>query len=698
MNRCAAILLLALVSGSGRIGAQEPVPSPSPEAPSFPAQVDLVTVDVVATDKDGLPVPGLTRDDFVLEEDGRPQAISSFEGMRVPSASAVVERPRPRVSTNYGPRSDTGRTFVVVFDDVNMTGFDSHRAKAAVRSFLETGVREGDRVSLIATSGAAWWSTRMEGGREELLSLLERLEGRRISDTSFERITPWEAMRIHVYRDEDVTVQVTRRLESYGVIPPELGRERPFDNPVVLERAQRVYFDTLARSRTALEVLERILAALTPTRGRKALVLVSQGFIRDPTLEDFKRVLDASRRSNVAIYFLDTRGLEGLPLAGSSEIARPLDPRDIGATTLLESAFASEGAQTLAVDSGGFAIQNTNDLASGIKRITAESEVYYLLGYLPTNRTRDGTFRKIKVSVARKGVKVRARRGYYAPLHGAEPAPAPGDEEPDFQRALDAPFPEEGIPLRMSSYVFQESMLGKASVLVATDVDIRGFAFEEKDGRAVDDLEYLLVVAHGESGEHFRYDEKVEMSLLPKSRRALEQSWYAVAKRFDLSPGRYQARIVVRDRNGGRVGSVIHDFEVPPVDQFRTSTPLITDSLQAGEGRPRPVLRVRRTYTPADTLYCEFEVYGASRDAATGMPRVAAGYSIRRPDGTTLASVAPNVITPSSLGQLSRLVGAPLRGATPGEYELVLRLRDELAGKDLEVREPFTVVAATGGS
>jgi hypothetical protein len=134
---------------------------------------------------------------------------------------------------------------------------------------------------------------------------------------------------------------------------------------------------------------------------------------------------------------------------------------------------------------------------------------------------------------------------------------------------------------------------------------------------------------------------------------------------------------------------------VPRLDALRTSTPLLTDQVQPGAERPRPVLRVRRTFAPGSTLYCEYEVYGAEVPPDGG-PRVQAGYEIRRTDGTVVSRTEPTPIRPSSIGKVSRLIAAPLWRVPPGQYELVLRLRDELAQRDLEVREAFEVVPAAG--
>jgi len=691
-----AFALLFLPLGAP-VSAQDSQPSPAPTV-SFPSQVELVTVDVVITDKKGNPVSNLVREDFTVSENGRPQTTSSFESVRSPDAAPGPAPERPRVSVNTTPEAYGGRSFVVVFDDIHMTPPQAHRAKVAVASFLHQGTREGDRVSLLATGGGAWWSSRMLAGRDELITLLKRLDGRLIPDAAPDRITDHEAMRIHVYRDSETEQIVSRRFETTGARGGGPGAEPSISgDPLVQARAADVYYQAVSRNRITLLAIERVLLSLASARGRKSLVLVSGGFIFDPNLDEFKRVIQASRRANVAMYFLDTRGLTG-DLAGfGAEFGPASDARDIS-TSVLESFEAAAGAESLALDSGGFVVKSTSDLTRGIARIAEDSRNYYLLGYNPSDTTRDGRFRKIVVKVRGKGLQVRARKGYYAPLEDgsrkAEPKPE-GSADPDIQAALDSPDEETKVPLRMTAYAFDETLLGKASVVVATDVDVRGFGFTEVDGRFQDTLEYLLVVAHRESGEYFRYDEKVTMRLLPATRDRLFGSWYMLVKDFELAPGGYQAKIVVRDKNTGRLGTVVHEFEVPALGGFRVSTPQLSDRLQKpqseGGGTPRVAMLVHREFSPDATLYCQFEVYGAQKDKATGMPKVAAGYTIRRKGGSPLTEVAATLITPTSLGRLSRLVGSPLAAAPAGDYEIVLRFHDQLADQRIEITEPFRI-------
>ena len=165
---------------------------------------------------------------------------------------------------------------------------------------------------------------------------------------------------------------------------------------------------------------------------------------------------------------------------------------------------------------------------------------------------------------------------------------------------------------------------------------------------------------------------------------------------FELAPGGYQAKIVVRDKNSGKIGTVIHEFEVADLPQFRTSTPVITDTLQPAQEKkdaPRPAIIVRRTFAPGATLFASFEVYGATKKKPTEMPKVTAGYTVRRPDGSAVVEVAPSRINPTSLGKLSRIVGTRLPAEATGDLEFVLSVKDEISGKTLEVKEPFTVAA-----
>jgi hypothetical protein len=509
-------------------------------------------------------------------------------------------------------------------------------------------------------------------------------------------------MRIHVFHDNMIIDRVQRRFATYNVqTVTELNQHSrdlmAVEDPVVTSRAAEVYYESAARNRQTLGAMERAINSLAPARGRKSVVLVSEGFVYDSQLPEFKRINDASRRVNATIYFVNGRGLEGLPDALSAEYSTILPAEDLGAA-FTQTVEVTEGAEGLAADSGGFTVRNSNDLAASLKRISDETRVYYLVGYNPTNTARDGAFRKIEVKVrGRRGLEVRARKGYYAPSDtAAVPAPRPGTD-PVFQTALDSPYELEDIPLRMTHYVRDETSLDRARVFLAAEVDVRRLDLQEKEGKAAGSLQYLMVAVQRDGGPYFRVDHTLDLSLAPEDREELSRTWLPVVNEFELPVGRYRAKIVVRDKTSGKLGTVIHDFEVPDLKPFRVSTPVLSDVrevTEAGTRGDRLGILARRDFAQGGSLFCQFEVYRAVKDEKSGMPKVSMGYEVRRSDGAVLTRDAPSIINPASDGALSRMIGIPLGSATPGDYELVMRVKDEYSGDRVELREPFHVTAA----
>jgi hypothetical protein len=373
------------------------------------------------------------------------------------------------------------------------------------------------------------------------------------------------------------------------------------------------------------------------------------------------------------------------------EIGTRTEFRDLG-SWFTEARERGEGSQALAADTGGFSLSDRNDLGPALVRIGRESRSYYLLGYAPTNRKADGRFRVIEVKVAREAVLVRARRGYYAPGEGEKrKEPAEGSDAA-IQRALDAPFDLADVPLRAIADILGPAEPGKAKVRMTVEADVRSFAFAQKGNTARDTLELLLLVAREDTGEFNRFDQQFEMSLRPETRARYERDWFPVRREVALAPGRHQARIVVRDRNGGAVGSLLHEFEVPDLAGLRVSSiALAVGPKQDAAARPAPEPTARRQFAPTGILHCRFEVYGARPDAATGQPKVTSGFSVRRSDGKFLAAVPETPLQPAPDGTIGRSLGVPLDGAPPGRYEAIVVVTDLVAGTAAEAREPFEV-------
>src|SRR5260221_306310 len=326
IRRSLSMSLGLRVSLGGSAGLPEKTRAQEPPA-TFPARVEQVTVDVVVADKTGIPITGLRQEELEVYENGVRQAIVSFDGVEVPAAPTAEPARPTRISTNT-TKDERGRTFVIVFDDLHLTVFTALEARAAVASFLKTGTREGDRVTLMATGGGTRWSARMEAGREQMIELVKRLVGRYVPDTSRERLSEYEAMRIDAFRDETIMDRVRRRYETAAVVTTQqVGQSRTgaqgVDDPTVTMRAAEGYFAATSRNRISLQAIERSLNALVSLKGRKSLILVSNGFIYDPNLNEFKRLIEASRRASTAIYFVNGRGLERLHLSLASDMSTP---------------------------------------------------------------------------------------------------------------------------------------------------------------------------------------------------------------------------------------------------------------------------------------------------------------------------------------------------------------------------------------
>jgi VWFA-related protein len=377
-------------------GAQEQVPT-------FPARADRVVVDVVVTDRDGVPVTGLSASDFEVSEDGERQRIVSFEaiapGTPPPAGEeALAGAPSAAPASGAGP----GRFYVVAFDDVNMTPFKVHEAKAAVAAFVRSIGEEG-RVLLLATSTGDARLSSSASSRSDVLDMLRGLKPGHLPDMSPDRMSDYEAMMIHVVRDGDTRARVEKRIAA---------RTGPAGSQFITAIAAEAYERAAGRTRETLRVLERLIETIAREKGRKSIVLVSEGFILSPRIVESRSVTQAAMHANAALYFVDARRMN----LGAAEY--PAEFNALGeagdlAKSLADQAGEAFGSETLAKDTGGFTIANTNDLAGGMRRVAAETRSYYLLGYDPTKEP-DGKFRKIGVRVSRKGARVRARRGYYA--------------------------------------------------------------------------------------------------------------------------------------------------------------------------------------------------------------------------------------------------------------------------------------------
>ena len=141
------------------------------------------------------------------------------------------------------------------------------------------------------------------------------------------------------------------------------------------------------------------------------------------------------------------------------------------------------------------------------------------------------------------------------------------------------------------------------------------------------------------------------------------------------------------------LGSVRHEFEVPAIDDFRITTPIVTDTVQppaaAGQS-PRPVPVARRTFRAGSRIAVAFEIFGAADKPPAG-PQVSVAYRLVAPGGAVVASSPAQTLKPNARGQLGVTIGIGLPSGAPGEHELHISVRDEQAVRVIEYAEPLLV-------
>ena len=195
-----------------------------------------------------------------------------------------------------------------------------------------------------------------------------------------------------------------------------------------------------------------------------------------------------------------------------------------------------------------------------------------------------------------------------------------------MEAALDSVEAAAGIPLRAMPYVFEPRPKGTARVVVAAEFDASRLAFEGSGNARAARLEVTVAVTQRDTGRTVYSDGRVEVRV-PEG---AAPGWRAVARELELPAGIVQARLVVRDPVSNLMGAVSHRFEIPRAAVLRLSTPIVTDHVDrgpGGHGRPRAALAAHRVFRPEGSLYCEFEVFGATRDPDARAPRVSSGVA-----------------------------------------------------------------------
>ncbi len=462
-----AILSVGLVLAP--LWAQEP----QQPRPIFRSDAHFVTVDAYPI-RDGKVVEGLTAADFVVEEDGQPQAIENFEFVEGASGAPETSRRDPNTVRESQLLAADARTraFVVYLDIPHVSVEGAYATRGPLVSMLNGLVGENDLFAvttpdqpassitfarkLISAEDALtrhWaWGTRGSVRRTPLEKEFEQCfpadpQGREGWIRDGGAMRPVADVLIDRSREEQ-TMQHLEDLVQY------LGHLREGRTSVVLfTEGWRLFNDD---------------GGLPGYQGRQQRPAQCDGYLiryANVNLQSrFREILNMANRSNVTFYPVNPAGLAAFDSSISSRV--------MGTGQITESPIAqglnnlrdrASSMQTLASNTDGIAVVNTNDLKAGLQRVTDQLKSYYLLGYYSTNRKFDGKARRISVKVKQPGIDVKARRGYTAPneaerMARASSAAAPAAAGPTaVDMALGAL-----ARIRPSSELFIDATLGAA--------------------------------------------------------------------------------------------------------------------------------------------------------------------------------------------------------------------------------------------
>lgn len=435
---------LALAIGAGAISLAQSAATQQQEPPTqvFRTQANFVRVDAYPT-RNGQPVLDLKAEEFEVLEDDKPQKIETFEHIMISPAGPEAQRSEPNSieASRQLVANPRNRVFVLFLDTTHVTVDGSWNAREPLIRLIDRVLGPDDLVGVMTPT--------MSAGDVVLARKTAVLAD------GLRNVWPWGTRGTLIEDDRD---------REYATCYP-----MPWQDDVVREMKDRRH------ERNTLDAMRELVLYLRDMREeRKAILTISEGWLlytpnpdltrlrKDPTDPDqkngesppaptpisvgpdgrittkpqnriggsldkqtcdaeriylsqidddryFREILGEANRANATFYTVDPRGL--------AVFDTPLGPAPPPTITADHAMLRRrlDNLHILAENTDGLAVQNSNDLDAGFKRIANDLSSYYLLGYLSTNAKLDGRYHNIKVRVKRPGVDVRARRGYRSP-------------------------------------------------------------------------------------------------------------------------------------------------------------------------------------------------------------------------------------------------------------------------------------------
>lgn len=477
---------------------------------------------------------GLQQEVFRLFDNGRPQDIIHFEvekparpsSFGIPSAtSAGTHGKEPQPTAISRPE----RYLLLVFDNV-YTPFDGLvRSRDAAKIFLASGTTPADRIAVVTTAGDV--AVEFTDDRKKLEEAFARLQMSLRGDNPLHSCPPisdYDAYQFATFRAPEELDRMMTQSGTQGC-----SFRKRIQGEAFLHRAEDFY---RVQSDNSLRLLKTMVGRLASAPGERLLILISPGFIAFQPTESLDEIIDRALRAGVAISAIDPQGVVPEPLGSAVAQAADWD-------LLYE----------LADSTGGQFFRSNNDIGRGFHQVAAAPEVSYLISFSPQNLKLDGKFHRLKVVLANpKGLSLATRHGYFAPT---KELTASEEANKEIDDTVLAQTDVREIPADVRT-AFYRTEGGKAKLAVFIRLDAKALPFHFADGKNADDLTLVTAIFDRNGNQVDGHRKTVRLRLSEPSLANFRRDGLEIRDDFEVAPGSYFVREVVRDSEGGKLSAL----------------------------------------------------------------------------------------------------------------------------------------------
>ncbi len=697
-------LALATAVTASSLRSQQTQDRAKQQVPVFRIESKLVLVDATVRDRQGRPIDDLRREDFTVYEDGVQQNVVTFSLEKIPVPLADLPPQNPTAAASVSPEATAinlsesplteesaallkdKRLVILFFDLSSLQPEDLLRAVSTARQYVAEQTSLNDLLSLAVYDSSLDLVQDLTNDKELMLRTLDRIFATETEQSAVE----------------------------------ELGDPETSDEVFVPDEVQFNIFNT-DRRLSALETLSKMYGDLPE---RKSLIYFSGGFRTTGVENDsqIRSTVDAANAANLTFYTVDCRGLVALPPGGDASQKSPggrsIFSGDAVRRQRASLASSQETLNTLAYDTGGAVFQDTNDLAPVFDRVWSDSQTYYVLGYYSSNIKEDGRFRKLRVSVSRPDVRLQHRPGYFASKQFRLMTQSERERQLEEALAVDRPFTE--VPFILQADYFRRD---DTTNLVPLSIQLagQGLQFEEKGNQRQAQFEFLAQVTDSRGKISGVSRDVVRVRLPAPTADRIRTGQILYTTQFQLRPGDYRLKVLIRDNSSGRIGSFEQALPVPQIDakQMAISSVVLGSRLaDTGAGAAsvehrgpigmrrlveaddplvirdkRIVPSIGNVFLSRQNLFVYFQVYGAARNPGTGRPDLQTALLLLN-DQKRVFESRPQAVQEWIQGDkrvAAVSLSLPLRSLARGRYVLQLHVRDVLSDTNLFQRVPLVI-------